>query len=424
MALSAIPGLSERRARGADAPEKSCSVEKPDRGLSLPGRLRILITMQPGFVFLASPRPQHGLGRQVVAVEPVAGVTSFQDLDRLIGPGGLVVGYVGYTARRHTLDLPAGAPPLDFPEIWFARYEHWWLEEPGTGFREFPADRPSPPPLSPQEEGRAAFVRILEDEAAYRKKIRKIQHHLRQGDIYQANYTVPSEWRVEGSPWGLFRRLLARQPTAFGAFLQITEEHAVLSFSPELFFHLSGDRIRTVPMKGTRPRGKTPEEDHILREALRTSPKDRAENVMIVDLLRNDLGRIARPGTVTVPVLFAVESFPTVHQMISVVEARLLAGQNLSDVLTVLFPGGSVTGAPKKRAVEILSELEVWERGVYTGAIGVVYPWGEAVFSLAIRTLQVAGTTALYGAGGGIVLDSDPEEEWRELWQKMAFLNP
>ncbi len=198
----------------------------------------------------------------------------------------------------------------------------------------------------------------------------------------------------------------------------------MLSFSPELFFHLSGDRIRTVPMKGTRPRGKTPEEDHILREALRTSPKDRAENVMIVDLLRNDLGRIARPGTVTVPVLFAVESFPTVHQMISVVEARLLAGQNLSDVLTVLFPGGSVTGAPKKRAVEILSELEVWERGVYTGAIGVVYPWGEAVFSLAIRTLQVAGTTALYGAGGGIVLDSDPEEEWRELWQKMAFLNP
>jgi len=392
--------------------------------LSFPGGLRIFKAMQPGFVFLASPRPQHGLSRQVVALQPVAVATDLESLDRLMGPGGLVVGYVGYTAHRYTLGLPADPPPLDFPEIWFARYDRWWLEVPGWGYREFPANRPSSPPLPPQGEGRLEFVRILEEETAYRKKIRKIKGHLRKGDIYQANYTVPSVWRVEGSPWGLFHLLLKRQPTAFGAFLQITEDHAVLSFSPELFFHIQEGSIRTVPMKGTRPRGKTPEEDHALREALRTSPKDRAENVMIVDLLRNDVGRIARPGTVRVPVLFAVESFPTLHQMISVVEAELSPERKFHDVLMALFPGGSVTGAPKKRAVEILSQLEVWERGVYTGAIGVIYPSGEAVFSMAIRTLQVAGTTALYGAGSGIVLDSHPEEEWRELWEKMAFLRP
>ncbi len=390
--------------------------------LLFPDVLRILKDMRPGFVVLASPRPQHGLGRWVVAREPAAVTTSFEEMGSWFTGKGLVVGYVGYTARRHTLDLPAGPPPMGFPEVWFARYDRWWLAEPDTGFREFPADRPSSPPFPEEKEGHLEFVRILEDEAGYRKKIREIQRHLRQGDIYQANYTVPSRWRVEGSPWGLFLRLLRAQPTAFGAFLQITPEHTVLSFSPELFFHRVGHRIRTVPMKGTRPRGDTPEEDHALREDLRVSSKDRAENVMIVDLLRNDLGRIALPGTVSVPVLFAVESFPTVHQMISVVEAVLSPACSLKEVFAALFPGGSVTGAPKKRAVEILSELEVWERGVYTGAIGVMYPGGEAVFSLAIRTLQVAGSTALYGAGGGIVLDSDPENEWRELWQKMAFL--
>ncbi|MCF6192011.1 MAG: chorismate-binding protein, partial [Candidatus Hydrothermae bacterium] len=240
---------------------------------------------------------------------------------------------------------------------------------------------------------------------------------------YQANFTLGSRWCLDGSPLGLFHRLLQRQPTAFSAFFQLPEDRYVLSFSPELFLAWKGDLLWTLPMKGPRPRGSTPDEDRVLKQELVESPKDRAENIMIVDLLRNDLGKLARPGTVQVPRMFQVETYPTVHQMVSRVEARLRPEARTPEALfQALFPGGSVTGAPKLRAVELLQELEPEERGVYCGAIGILFPWKEAVFNLAIRTLALQGGRAWYGVGGGIVLDSRPEAEWSEVENKTAFL--
>ncbi len=341
------------------------------------------------------------------------------------------MGFIAYPAHRHTLGTPVTRSPMGFPEVWMGVYDRIWMAVAS------PVSPPSrwtcrteegplctltlPHPFRPSP-GWLRFVAYGEDRDAYMEKIALIQQHLRRGDLYQANYTIPTRWALQGDAWGVFWNLLRSQPTAFAAYIQVDAHRAVLSFSPELFFHWKDRHVFTLPMKGTRPRGQTPEEDRRLRDDLARSEKDRAENVMIVDLLRNDLGKIALPGGVQTPVLFAVESYPTVHQMVSRVEALLPEHVSPADLLIALFPGGSITGAPKKKAVEILHRLEPWTRGVYTGAIGVIFPWREAVMSIAIRTLQVMGSEALYGVGGGVVLDSSPRGEWEELQAKMAFL--
>lgn len=242
------------------------------------------------------------------------------------------------------------------------------------------------------------------------------------GDYYQVNLTMRLRMRLDGSPLGLYHLLGHAGPVAYGAFVDLGPP-VLISRSPELFFEISRDRmIHTLPMKGTAPRGITPEEDEDLRERLHADPKNRAENLMIVDLLRNDMSRIAEPGSVRVPKLFEVESYPTVHQMISCVEARLRPDAGIGAVFAALFPCGSVTGAPKIAAMRAIREVEIGPREAYCGAIGWLAPDGRARFNVAIRTLiHYAGDEVELNVGGGVVADSTAESEYEEALWKTRF---
>jgi len=226
----------------------------------------------------------------------------------------------------------------------------------------------------------------------------------------------------QGSPLDLFLALRRAQPGGYAAFIDSGEEQ-LLSVSPELFFDWDGERLLARPMKGTAPRGATPEEDAALAEHLRSSAKERAENVMIVDLLRNDLSRVARPHTVQVPRLFQLEALPSVWQMSSDVVARTRPGTTLAEVFAALFPCGSVTGAPKVQAMRLIRALEPGPRGVYCGAVGVVRPGGAARFNVAIRTVTAQGDRLRCGIGSGITADATAEGEWQEWRHKRAFLD-
>ena len=261
------------------------------------------------------------------------------------------------------------------------------------------------------------------DRATYDAKFAEVQRLLAAGDTYQVNLTSRVEAERRGSALDLYESLIALQPVDFAAILHFDDSLA-LSFSPELFFRMDGgSRIVTRPMKGTAPRGSRAEEDDRQREWLAHDEKNRAEHVMIVDLLRNDLGRICQPGSVRVEELFRVETYPTLFQMTSNVSGNLLAGSRFGDVIRALFPSGSVTGAPKRRTMEIIRDLEEQPRGVYTGAIGFVGPGGVACFSVPIRTLDVCEERIRMGVGGGIVADSTAETEYDECLLKAAFLN-
>lgn len=260
-------------------------------------------------------------------------------------------------------------------------------------------------------------------EQAYREAIRSIRQAIEYGETYQTNYTIRLNSRFRGDEVALFERMKRAQSCNYSAYIN-TGEHSVLSASPELFFRVTGNRITAKPMKGTVKRGKTSEEDQALSEWLAHSEKNQAENVMIVDLLRNDLGRIAKPGSVDVPKLFEIERYPTVHQMTSTVEAELEEGTDLIDVFGALFPCGSITGAPKVSTMNLISHLEQSPREVYCGAIGFITPEREAVFNVPIRTVMIeqASGNATYGVGGGITWDSTSEEEYGEILAKSSFL--
>jgi para-aminobenzoate synthetase/4-amino-4-deoxychorismate lyase len=270
-------------------------------------------------------------------------------------------------------------------------------------------------------------------EAEYARRIAAIHELIRAGDVYQLNFTAPFHVKAPGNVAALYARLRARQPVDYGAFLHWQTGRHILSFSPELFFRIdpSGPasefvrRIVTRPMKGTARRGRTTREDLEIAEWLRNDPKNRSENVMIVDLLRNDLGRVARTGTVHADRLFDVERYATLWQMTSTVSAELRPEVGFHEILRALFPSGSVTGAPKVRAMQLLAQLEDAPRGVYTGAIGYFSPQ-QTVFNVAIRTLELEGgpgtMCGIMGAGSGVVIDSDPAEEYRECLLKASFL--
>lgn len=256
----------------------------------------------------------------------------------------------------------------------------------------------------------------------YIANIGKVKNRIAAGDTYQVNYTYRLRTNFEGDPSGLFVSLAKAQPSNHIAFLDLGRA-AVCSASPELFFVRSGPVVTTRPMKGTRPRHFDPVSDQEAVDQLLASEKDRAENTMIVDMARNDLGRVAEVGTVAVPDLHTVETYPTVHQLTSTVTATVTTG--LSDLMAATFPAASIVGAPKVSTCSIIAELESTPRGVYTGAIGVIAPNQTASFNVAIRTAwidRVRGT-AEYGIGGGIVWDSDPDEEWKEAIDKARILH-
>ena len=258
------------------------------------------------------------------------------------------------------------------------------------------------------------------DAAAYRAKVERIRRWITDGDCYQVNLTFPIDFTAYGHPLALYARLRERQPVRYGGCL-LAPDRSILSFSPELFFERTGARVTTRPMKGTAPRGATPAEDAARRAALLASAKERAENLMIVDLLRNDLGRLAAPGRVRVDALFDVEPYPTLWQMVSTVSAEL-PQVPLFDVFRALFPCGSITGAPKIRATQRIAELEDEPRGLYTGALGWLAPGGDCRFNVAIRTLAIRPDgRGLLGVGSGIVIDADAGREYAECLLKAQF---
>ncbi|WHO74264.1 aminodeoxychorismate synthase component I [Rhizobium sp. BT03] len=260
------------------------------------------------------------------------------------------------------------------------------------------------------------------DFPIYKERFDRLHEHLRLGDAYQANLTMPVEARWNGDPRAAFWSLIERQPVKYGALIDLGGP-LILSRSPELFFRTDEDGwIETHPMKGTAKRGATATEDAEIVEAMRRDIKTQAENRMIVDLLRNDISRITEVGTLDVPKLFDIETYPTVHQMVSHVQARLIPGLSIRDIFSALFPCGSITGAPKIRAMEILHALEDGPRDAYCGAIGMISPSGAMRFSVAIRTITLFdGGRAVFNVGGGIVFDSTAEAEYEECLLKARF---
>jgi para-aminobenzoate synthetase/4-amino-4-deoxychorismate lyase len=325
-------------------------------------------------------------------------------------------GFISYEAG-HALEPKLaplrGEPVADAPPLlWFG------LFETAERVDDVPALLPDP------GAGWTSVARPLIDRSAYEASVERIREHIYAGDVYQANLTFPAEVRTAGNPIALYAGLRRRSRAGHGA-LVFTGAHWLLSSSPELFFTLGGGKVSTRPMKGTAVRRRNPAEDAAEVEKLKADPKQRAENLMIVDLLRNDLSRVSKPGTVKVPSLFTVETYPTVHQMTSTVNSELQEGVDAVGLVEAIFPCGSITGAPKIRAMEIIHREEQRQRGIYTGSIGRIGPDGGAEFNVAIRTLTIrAGEDrATIGLGSGIVADSCAADEWLECLTKGAFVS-
>lgn len=338
----------------------------------------------------------------------VAGVLN--QIEQATEAGLYAVGFVAYEAASAlNPDLPALPPVEGLPLVWFALFRERYDVEAGAGIASGAAD---------------VSLESQKSLEIYSGDVERIRSYIAAGDCYQVNYTFPLQGTCSGKFKDLYARVGAAQRAPFCAYID-TGRFEILSASPELFFALKDGKITTRPMKGTARRGRWSAEDRAAVEQLRESPKERAENLMIVDLLRNDLGMVAETGSVTVDALFEVETYPTIHQMTSTVSARLRAGTGLTDIFRALFPCGSVTGAPKRRSMEIISEFEKMPRGVYCGAIGCVAPGGEALFSVAIRTMVLDTQTdsVAMGVGSAVTWDSEAAAEYAECLGKGAFVN-
>lgn len=380
------------------------------------------------FPFLLESRlPQGGLGRRslvgarpdrVVRASVGGGEDPFDVLaSALCAPGDwLAVGFLGYDARCAVEDLPRQAPrDHGFPEMHLAFYPEWgeydevarrWIRKPPPGG---PAD-----PAGAVRAGRPVAALTRE---GHRAAVERILAWIRAGDIFQANLTLRFEAPWEGRPIDLYRRLVQRTPAPFAAFLDLGDRQ-VVSASPERFLAVAGGRMETRPIKGTRPRTGLAGPDRAAQEELLGSEKDNAELAMIVDVARNDLGRVAVPGSVRVTVPRGLEVHPTVYHLAATVEADLAPQRTVVDILRAAFPAASITGAPKIRAMEIIDAVEPVCRAVYTGAIGYFRPGGVASLSVAIRTVLLEGGVARVGVGGGIVADSEAWAEYAEALTK------
>ncbi len=329
-------------------------------------------------------------------------------------------GFVSYEAASGFDSALATRPPTDLPLVWFGLFrKRIQADLAGSGSC-------SPPVWVPSV-----------SEAVYESALARIAEYISAGDTYQVNYTIKLRAAFQGQPLALYRQLCRSQGRGYCGFVD-TGAHTILSASPEQFFSLEGGELTARPMKGTRKRGRWLEEDAKLSRQLATSSKERAENVMIADLLRNDLGRVSQAGSVAVPSLWEVEKYETVWQMTSTVRSRLRPEVGLSELFAALFPCGSVTGAPKVRTMEIIAELENEPRGVYTGCVGYVSPDGptppvptrlggiQASFNVAIRTISIdqsSGGQAEFGVGGGVTHYSTAAAEYEECMTKARVLS-
>ncbi len=426
---------------------------------------------RPWFIYLDSCRERAAGGRyDIVACDPIATVVTQGDtttvtagdgtvehagdpfgvlereLERRLprvpatGPfSGGALGYFAYDLARRLERLPAtAAHDIALPEMAVGIYG-WAIVVDHDERRAELVVHPdadcdvarivsawnAQPPLTPAAFGSSftvtAAVRPEISFAEYAAAWHRIKHYIREGDVYQVNLTQRFSAPAHGHPWDAYLRLRNLNPAPFSAYFALPDG-AVLSSSPERFLRVEGRRVETRPIKGTRPRGASPEEDAALAAELAASDKDRAENVMIVDLLRNDLGRSCAPGSVRVPKLFAVESYTKVHHLVSTVEGLLADGLGPLDALRNCFPGGSITGAPKLRAMEIIEEIEPSRRSVYCGSLGYVSRSGHMDTNIAIRTLVCHRERMYCWAGGGIVMDSDLDAEYAECLAKAAAM--
>lgn len=346
----------------------------------------------------------------IIASDP-AELPACMDRLRSASAEGLhAAGYLAYEAGPLLEPRLAGRTRPTSQYLWFGLFRGFTPIAPGTL-----------PSLLPDPRGAwAGNPRPLISQADYEAALDRVKAYIVAGDIYQANLTFPAGIAVAGHPLALYARLRAAGGGHWGGVVH-TGGRWLLSFSPELFFTLENRRLTARPMKGTATRDA---DDAGAAAALAEDPKQRAENLMIVDLLRNDLARVATPGSVAVPSLFTVETYPTIHQMTSTVTAELAARRDAIDVIASIFPCGSITGAPKIRAMEIIDEVEQHARGPYTGSIGRIDPDGDAAFNVAIRTLVIptGETKAVMGLGSAIVADSEKAGEWRECLAKSAFV--
>lgn len=358
-------------------------------------------------------------------------------------PGG-AIGVFSYELGQELLPLkPADQERLGLPEVSLQFYERFLLldlreglafalgyglgdspesarknaEELAESLREEIPESLQAEPV-PGKSGKSLEVRTSLNRESYRAAVARCREEILEGNAYELCLTTRFETTFEGRPVDLFLEMRKDNPAPFSSYLELPEA-TLCSSSPERFLSVSpGGRVEARPIKGTRARGASPREDRALKDDLRGSEKDRSENIMIVDLLRNDLSRVCQPGSVHVPELCALESYASVHQMVSTITGQLPDGRDRLDLLSSAFPGGSMTGAPKIAAMQILGELEPCERGFYSGAIGYLGFDGGMDLNIVIRTVQVLGKRALVGTGGAVVYDSDPDSEWKEALQK------
>src|SRR5690625_4285397 len=356
---------------------------------------------------------------------------------------GWYVGYLGYDLKNHLEKLhsrnedPVGAPDMfPFRRRLLLMYEH--ISEQlslTTGASEVvemeESDRVGKllslfPSYRVQNDGENSEIQVfdlasLTGQTLYMDRIRKAQQLIRDGDIYEVNLPHMLRGAFSGSPLDLYRRMRRAGPVPFGSWLDFGE-FTICSASPERFIRREGNRISSQPIKGTAPRRTDAVADVHIRQLLVESEKDRAENLMIVDLVRHDFSRIARPGSVRVPELFSLQSFNTVHQLVSTVEAEVTPGTDPVEIIKACFPMGSMTGAPKIRAMEVIEELEDYRRGIYSGAIGYLDPDDQFDFSVVIRTAVIRDGQIFYPVGGAVTSGSDPEGEWEETRVKTRAL--
>ena len=352
----------------------------------------------------------RGYVKTLIAMRAQDVLKVISQVEKATADGMYAAGFVAYEAASAlNPDLPSAPAIEGLPLVWFAIFRERDHVDACEGL-----------PLSHAH----VALEPLKSIEEYMGDVERIRNYISAGDCYQVNYTFPLHGEGKGNPLELYSRIAAAQQASFCAYVDIGRV-AILSASPELFFSLKNGIITTRPMKGTARRGRWAGEDLAAIERLRNSRKEKAENLMIVDLLRNDLSIIGEVGSVKVDALFEVETYPSVHQMTSSVSAVLASGTSLTDIFRALFPCGSVTGAPKRRSMEIIAELENAPRGVYCGAIGCVAPDGEALFSVAIRTMlfDQHNNRLTMGVGSAVTWDSETSSEYAECLSKGAFLH-
>jgi para-aminobenzoate synthetase/4-amino-4-deoxychorismate lyase len=391
------------------------------------------------FVFLESTRvtPENHLSylfckpvQRLVCTPEDDPSIFFTKAQQMLGHGFFLAGYVSYEfgymleprlakafKPQSASENTRGHLPLADLSVFNTPHIHDHMKESFIGNESWPAGTV---PASG-----AAFsidnLRLNLEREKYLEAIYRIKSYIEEGDTYQVNYTLKLLFDFSGSVSEFYCSLRRNQSVSYSGLIK-NKETTILTFSPELFFRKKGNQINVRPMKGTMLRGRTISEDRKFAEFLHHDIKNRSENVMIVDLLRNDLGRLSRMGGVSVQSLFDVETYETLHQMTSSIRGQVNHSVSVAEMFKALFPCGSVTGAPKIRTMEIIRELEAEDRGVYTGAIGFISPDGEAVFNVPIRTLVLQGNKGEMGIGSGIVWDSDPMGEWEECKLKGRFL--